>query len=126
MERHPGANKVLLMIGTNDAPSVDPGEYSSTLQTMANTITNGYKKQLWIAKPPPTYLKDTWTPNTAKNDVLSLYNQKISEITASPYDDIYLGPNYFTQFYQSLYADNLHPNDAGYRFMANEWQKKLP
>ena len=129
LERHPGANKVLMMIGTNDSDiPVDPIDFNNQVANIAFKIDGIYNKEVWIAKPMPTYVKYTSTLDTDRNARLSLYNQKINEITtADPTDGIRLGPNFYTVFNNiSLYADNLHPNDAGYQFMANEWQNKLP
>jgi lysophospholipase L1-like esterase len=128
LDRHPQANKVLMMIGTNDSYSVDADSYDSSVRETVRLVNDVYGKQLWIAKPPPTYIEGTWTLDTNRNNIIAEYNQKIMGIVdADPYDNTYLGPN----FYQTLtntydFDDYLHPNDAGYQFMADEWNKKLP
>ena len=130
LERYPGANKVLMMIGTNDSggSSVNPGTFENTIRAIANRIDDVNGKQVWIAKPPPTYVIGTSTLDASRNSVIVDYNQRILTVTGEdPGDDTFLGPNFHTQINNfNLYADYLHLNDAGYQVMANEWIKKLP
>ena len=132
LERHPGANKVLLMIGTNDSGAgITPDIFSNNVQTIASRTLAGNDKRLWIAKPPRTYydIENTWIYDTSRNDLLYQYNQKINTIVWAN-NNIEDGPNFFGegQFLNSssLYDDYLHPNDAGYQYMATEWVKYLP
>ncbi|MBC2709782.1 MAG: hypothetical protein HGJ94_01840 [Desulfosarcina sp.] len=130
LERHPGANKVLLLIGTNDSFNgnpVDPDAFKASVVEVANSIVvDG--KQVWLAEILPTYIKDTWDPDTTRNTQIQKYNTRIQQIaTDNPNDDIDLGPNFYAVFGSTaLYADHLHPNDLGYQTMADAWHATLP
>ena len=127
LERHPGANKVLLMIGTNDANrGVTPTTFrNQVLETVAKI--NG--RQVWIAKPMPTFINDepiSWTLDTTRNNRIQQYNLEINQIAAND-PNTYLGPDFYSLFYNrtELYSGYLHPNDFGYHVMADEWHNVL-
>ncbi len=122
LERHPGANKVLLMIGTNDSNAmVAPVDYRASVAAAAGTI-NGDGKLVWLAETLPTNV------DVARNTLIQQYNSEIRGIANPGGDDIFLGPDFYAVFdgQPSLYEDELHPNDAGYVEMAQQWRNVLP
>ena len=131
LERHPDANKVLLMIGTNDSAPIreyDPDtEYKPNLNDIVTIIDDDNGKSVWLAKILPAFVQnsDPLTLDTDRNtDFITQYNTKIEEIVnISTTDNTYLGPDFYTTFYDdaSLYTDYLHPNDDGYAEMALGW-----
>ena len=128
LERHPWANKVLLLIGTNDSNGgVQPTDFKNTVDTIASRVDDFYGLDVWIAKLPPTYIKGTWNLDTARNNIIIQYNNRINEIcNFDSADNTFPGPDFFTLFNSTdLYADNLHPNDTGYQLMADEWHQTL-
>ena len=59
-----------------------------------------------------------------RNAVITQYNIRLVQIAnASSGDDRFLGPDFYTFFYDdtSLYADHIHPNDLGYQRMGDKW-----
>ena len=130
MERHPGANRVLMMIGTNDSGVTNPapilpGPFGVQVSTIANAIvTDG--KQVWLAEILPII------GDAARNTTIQLYNTQIRGIANLAVDDKFLGPDFYDgpvygfNGKPGLYADTLHPNDAGYQVMANGWDASLP
>ena len=136
LDRHPGANKVLMMIGTNDSNNgnnVDPDLFKTHVETIAGVIDDVNNKQVWLARTLPTYVIGTIpssnpTLDVTRNARIEVYNEKIREIALFDTDDgIWLGPNFYTIFNSpTLYNDYLHPNDAGYEVMANGWDATLP
>lgn len=123
MERHPGVNKVLMMVGTNDSGiPIDASTFATTVEDIAGKITNNYNKKLWIAKIMPTYVKDS-SPlalDATKNALVENYNTDIDSIIGG---NTFLGPNFYTAFNGSgYYSDYLHPNDSGYQLMATQWK----
>jgi lysophospholipase L1-like esterase len=124
LDRHPGANKVLMMVGTNDSDSggVDPVIFGSRVEAIATTIGVEGKK-VWLAETLPTNVIP------ANNTLIQQYNTEIREIASLDADDgIFLGPDLYDAFddMPGLYTDLYHPNDAGYRLMADEWAATLP
>ena len=119
LDRHPGANKVLLMIGTNDAGvPIAAGTFGVQVESVATTIVADGKR-VWLAETLPT------RDNAGMNAMLTLYNDQIRAIAGG--DDILLGPDLYDAFFDdSFYSDSLHPNDAGYELMADEWAAALP
>jgi lysophospholipase L1-like esterase len=124
LDRHPGANKVLMMVGTNDSDSggVDPVIFGNRVEAIATTIGVEGKK-VWLAETLPTNVIP------ANNTLIQQYNTEIREIASLDADDgIFLGPDLYDAFddMPGLYTDLYHPNDAGYRLMADEWAATLP
>lgn len=124
LERHPGANKVLVLIGTNDSGSgVTAENYNTAVAKIsADIVADG--KQVWLAEILPT---TNWV--SAQNSRIQDYNDEILDIaTLDINDDIFLGPNLYSAFYNQgqLYYDELHPNNDGYQEMADEWALVLP
>jgi lysophospholipase L1-like esterase len=130
LERHPKANVILMMIGTNDSRdgNVTANSYYNLVRSITNTIDDVYGKTVWIATPPPTFIKDTWTWDDTRNLLIDEYNQKINQVVNADYNDQTLsGPNFFSELRdQTKFFDYLHPNDTGYQFMATRWNNTLP
>ncbi|MCB2147916.1 MAG: DUF1080 domain-containing protein [Deltaproteobacteria bacterium] len=125
LDRHPGANKVLVLIGTNDSlDGVTPAAFGGSVATIANTIVTDSKK-VWIAKILPTNPPDL---NPTRDTLIRNYNLQIIGITNTVGDSIFLGPDLYGDFYElsSHYTDTVHPNDNGYQLMANQWADPLP
>ncbi len=127
LERHPSANRVLMLIGTNDSGSgVTPGVFNTTVSdTAASIIVDG--KQVWLAEILPT------RDDPSRNALIEQFNTEIRSIAASSGDDIFLGPDFYDAFtnasnvpISAYYTDNLHPNDTGYAVMASQWNTNLP
>jgi lysophospholipase L1-like esterase len=125
--RHPKANKFLMQIGTNDSGGnpVALEVYRTTIEAIVNKIDDVAKKQVWLARMPRTYLKDV-TPLTlddVRNAIILQYNAEIRAIAdLNPNDNKRLGPNFYNALSNdNLFADHLHPNDAGYQVMADGW-----
>ena len=125
LARHPGANKVLMMIGTNDSYNVPAATFGTRVGTIATTIENN-GNQLWIAKPMKTYLSsDPTVPDDVRNDLLDQYNLHIDMIVSS-HTHTSDGPNFYSLFDTTVYYfDHLHPNNTGYGIMADQWKNKL-
>ena len=134
LERHPGSNGILMMIGSNDAGwGVTSTSYNGTVETIAEKIDDFYGIPVWMAEIMPIYVNDSpisWNPDTTKNNLIIQYNTKLRQIAGiEPLDDTFLGPN----FYHGLFVDSpaevynnyVHPNDIGYQLMAEEWAQKL-
>jgi lysophospholipase L1-like esterase/chitodextrinase len=136
LERHQGANKALMMLGTNDSGGgtpLSPSAYRTNMQSLVNTIT-GQGKTVWVARVPPVL---PFATHTTRNGDIQGYNAVVNGLT-----NIQLGPDFFSFFYDdngtpgttgddnergSLFAlnDNLHPNSLGYRVMAQLWHNAL-
>ena len=132
LDRHPAANKVLLMIGTNDSNNqnnVDPDDFKADVETIAIVI-EGRGKEAWLAKTIPTYVIGTIPSSNpildaTRNARIEAYNDRIQQIVDA--DDALPGPNFYTIFNSpTLYNDYLHPNDGGYQLMADRWRIPLP
>ncbi|MCB2147917.1 MAG: hypothetical protein KQI81_15680, partial [Deltaproteobacteria bacterium] len=124
LERHPGANKFLVMIGTNDSATgieTPANVFRADVAAIAGTI-EGLGMGVWLAEILPT------NGNAARNALIEQYNTEIRGIANASGDKIFLGPDFNTVFTDrpDLYTDLLHPNDAGYGVMADEWQGVLP
>jgi lysophospholipase L1-like esterase len=128
LDRHPRANKVLLMIGTNDSASgdrVDPDDFQTTIESITNKL-NVDGKSVWLPRTLPT---NPPGQDPIRDDLIQQYNTKIVAIAnADSGDDIFLGPNFYSSFFNNptRYADNLHPNDTGYQLMSSQWNSTLP
>ena len=104
--RHPGANKVLLLIGTNDSDpnsgdgsGVSASEFATSVGDIATKIDDTYGKQVWIAEILPTNV------DPARNTIIQDYNDEIRIIPDG--DATFLGPDLYTDFIgkSSLYTD---------------------
>ena len=134
LARYPGSNKVLMLLGTNDAGGATPLSqvaYQANMQSLVNTLT-GQGKTVWVAKVPPVL---PFAANTTRNGDLQGYNTAINSLTG-----IQPGPDFFAFFYDnngtsgttsddyerlSLYFNTLHPNALGQRVMSDLWNNSL-
>jgi lysophospholipase L1-like esterase len=124
--RHPKANRVLMMIGTNDSGiGVSSTAFRDDVTLIANRIAVLFGKKVWIAEIMPVI------GDTSRNGLIEDYNAEIQRIT-NPGGPRFLGPDFYDgnlygfEGRPSLYADTLHPNDSGYQVMANGWNAALP
>jgi lysophospholipase L1-like esterase len=146
LDRHPDTDKVLIMLGTNDALATIPpglscsgagcdGTFKGNLQTLVdkirwadyplNTVPSNITPVVALA--PPAWNSSTpWTSGT--NNAIRDYNTVVS----SKINGIQVGPDFFSTFmpsatknYSSLFYDTLHPNGLGYVVMANLWHNFL-
>ena len=134
LERHPRANAVLLIIGTNGSSgnADDPADFKTAVEGAAFQIDDIGGKRLWLAKTLPTYLRtDPTSLDHARNLVIAEFNIKIEEIaTADSADNTFLGPDFFDTFLTLgdplvYYDDYLHPSDSGYQVIADGWHTEL-
>jgi lysophospholipase L1-like esterase len=123
LERHPGANEMLLLIGTNDALSGrSDADFDVNLRNIVNTARTDVDR-VYIARIPPV---NTANPDAANTRIMN-YNAKITAfVNGDPFKNIniFLGPDFYARFlnkFDTLYADDKHPNDNGYQVMADEW-----
>jgi lysophospholipase L1-like esterase len=123
LERHPNANIVVILLGTNDAnASVSISQYTNNMQTLINVVlTDG--KQVWVARVLPIFNTDG-TPNTTRNNLIQSYNQAIDGSASTPLIGHTLGPDFFNFFLTraALMDDTLHPNEDGHEAIAYLWQ----
>ncbi|MGE5241964.1 MAG: SGNH/GDSL hydrolase family protein, partial [Bacteroidota bacterium] len=133
LARHPGSNRFLMMLGTNDSGGGTPlsqASYKANMQSLANTIT-GQGKTVWVAKVPPVL---PFAANQTRNSDIAGYNTAIDSLTG-----VQPGPDFYHFFYVdngtttlsddndrfSLYYDKLHPNALGLRIMGQMWNNVL-
>jgi len=134
LERHPGSNKVLMMLGTNDSSGTTPltqAAFQTNMQSLVNTMT-GQGKTVWVAKPPAVL---PFASNATRNADIQGYITAIDGLTG-----IQPGPNFFAFFYDdngtpgitsddyerlSMYHDKLHPNALGQHILGDMWDNAL-
>ncbi len=128
LERHPKANRMLLLIGTNDAwksLSVPVDNYETNITQVINVSLIGNIEKVYIAEVLPFYNSQ----ETTLNSIVESYNARIEEIADDSEDDVYIGPNFyniFTDQYPYLYSsDGVHPNDSGYQVISTAWHDIL-
>lgn len=133
MERHPGADTMLLLIGTNDSSVGTSGtpadDFEDSVRAVATAALVAGVDRVYIARIPPRYDNDSAT-NAVNNSRITIYNNRIFQIATEFSDDkVFLGPDFYTLFEDQqglLYdLDGLHPNDAGYQAMADAWHNTL-
>jgi lysophospholipase L1-like esterase len=118
------------------------GSFKDNMQQIITIINNAGKK-VCLAKLPVVlgkraYDKPYRKPSRSlKNYYIMQYNEVINELAKDPKNKITVDLpdfySYFNQFntetqlyrYDNEYADNLHPNGAGYQSMAKLWLKAL-
>jgi hypothetical protein len=111
-------NIVLLHIGTNDSGSLTATQMISDLRELLDkVISNAPNASILVAQIIPL--------GYGTNDVIKAYNQAIPGVVQEraaagkhiALVDMYTGFNAATM----LGADKIHPNTAGYKFMADRW-----
>jgi hypothetical protein len=89
LERHPGSNKALIMLGTND--TISTSQYRSNMQALVDAVVP--EKTAWVALLPPIF-NDDGTPNDTKNLRIQDYNN----VVTSQLTDIRVGPDFYDFF----------------------------
>jgi len=130
LSRHPGANRVLILLGTNDSDGgVTTNVYKANMQSLVDAVDLS-GKEAWVALVPPVFQFDG-TPNNTRNLRIEGYNKVIDGTDPDPLTGHQLGPDFYDYFLgsgnnrSSLFADNLHPNGLGYVVMAYLWHNAL-
>ncbi len=133
LERHPDANKVLLLLGTNDSGGATPlsgTAYQNNMQSIVNSVT-AQGKSVWVAKVPPVLPR---ADNLTRNNLIEDYNTRIDSLS-----NTLPGPDLYSFFYDdnntvstsddkdrvSLFNGKLHPNALGNHIMADLWNNAL-
>ncbi len=145
LNRHPIAQRYLVLFGMNDARPWLPvpsgkgltpsdsgyaGTFKDNMQQIIDAI-NSQGKEAMLAKIPIA-LGDRATGSTypdpdngARSLLIQEYNVVIDELKAIPGNNISVVPpdlyNYFRSRYTTEYFDNIHPNGVGYQGLANQW-----
>jgi lysophospholipase L1-like esterase len=141
LARHPGANKVLLQLGTNDANSSVPsgagctgtacnGTYKGNMQSLINTLTTaGFT--VYTALPPPIFGSSTIFTNPATASINTNYILQYHSVVINELTNRQLGPNLYTYFLGSgenrfsMFYDELHPDSLGHAVISVLWHNAL-
>ncbi|MEW5925497.1 MAG: GDSL-type esterase/lipase family protein [Candidatus Zixiibacteriota bacterium] len=122
LERHPMAEDLLLLLGTNDAAqSVEVDIYSNNIRALIEGLLRK-NKRVRVAKIPPQFNPVTGLPDSSRNSRIEQYNQILTNLSgAQP------GPDFYAYFsnHKGLFKDSFHPNSLGYRCMAHLWHNAL-
>jgi lysophospholipase L1-like esterase len=138
LQKHPNAQRFLIMYGTNDTgipvPSGlglnpgdpgYPGSYKDNMQRIIDAIIDPIKgagKVAILAKAPVAL-----PLNGQRDTLVQEYNLVIDELVAA--NSIPVTPPdfhaYFATHSGTEYSDTLHPNGLGYKSMANLWFQAL-
>ncbi len=139
LDRQDGVNKVLILLGTNDAGKMLPvqsglgcsgsscnGTYKGNMQSLINKVIAAGAVPI-VGLVPPSF--DVADPlNSAQNQLIQEYNTVITtELTG-----IQIGPDFFSFFlngddnFSNLFVDDVHPNGLGFVVMAHLWYNSLP
>jgi lysophospholipase L1-like esterase len=134
LQEHPGAQRFLIMYGTNDSNvpiasglGLQPGNpgyagsFKDNMQRIISAI-KGAGKVAILAKAPVVL-----PVGGPRDTIVQNYNLVIDELVAA--NLIPVSPPdfhaYFATHYPTEYADSLHPNGIGYQSMANLWLQVL-
>ena len=131
LERHPGSSDILMVIGTNDSipgNPLDPNDYENSVREIKQAIENQNGLRLWLARIPPTFVRDS-NPlilDADRNNIIKQFNNRLVQVASDPNDETALGPDFYVEMNETgLFSDYLHPNNAGYQVMAEEWLETL-
>ncbi|MBX6342543.1 MAG: SGNH/GDSL hydrolase family protein [Thermomicrobiaceae bacterium] len=121
-----GISHVLLLIGTNDAnQGVTPSTWQSNVEGIINALKSAGVPagNIWVGYVP--YRLGSSTGAQDARQLIQQYNALLPTIKADT--GVNLGPDFYTYFqnHQSLFADNLHPNQTGYNAMGDLWAKSI-
>ena len=145
LERHPGSNKALILLGTNDSggtlpvpsglgcvgPSCD-GTFKGNMQTLVDKIITAGKTVV-VGLVPPAFGAGTGSVpysnplSASRNQLIQQYNQVITSELAN----IQIGPNFNSFFLSattnrfSVFSDTLHFNGLGYVVVSRLWNNVL-
>lgn len=128
LERHPGFNKALILLGTNDA--LDPGivtqsAFKINMETLIDQIPQD--KNIWVALVPPVFGTGGYVDDV--NQRIQGYNQEINNLAR-----IQVGPDFYgfflgnggsSLFAADEYRPEYHPNALGHAIMAHLWNNHL-
>lgn len=143
LARHPGSNKALVMLGTNDAHREVPSglgcsgqacdeTFKGNMQALVDKLTAA-GKAVYVAHSPPVFSSCALCADY--NELLATpVNTRLQEYMAVI--DIELagvnrGPDFFSFFLDptanrySLFGDPLHPNALGHAAIARLWHNAL-
>jgi lysophospholipase L1-like esterase len=138
LQKHPDAQRFLILYGMNDAAGITPvpsglglqpgnsgypGSFKDNMQRIINAIKSASKVPI-LAKVPVA------VPLTGqRNQMIEQYNLVIDELVANPANNITIPPpdfhTYFETHYPSEYFDSIHPNGIGYQSMGDLWIQVL-
>ncbi|MFH2066086.1 MAG: PKD domain-containing protein [Pseudomonadota bacterium] len=122
LDRHPQAESVLLLLGTNDVvDSVSTAVFFNNMQSIVDRIsTAGLTAK--VALVPPQFNASTGLPNTTINSRIQAYNNELANLVNAD-----LGPDLFAFFMNNkgLFSDSIHPNSLGHIAMAGLWSTTL-
>ena len=143
LERHPGANLVLILLGTNDALSRVPdgqgcsgtscdGTFNGNMQTLLDKVVTQAGKKAYVALIPPIFTSPVNPLSSTSNSYVQVYNSIITNLINNT-PNVEAGPDLFTFFLgsgtylnlYSLFSDALHPNALGHLVMAYLWHKAI-
>ena len=132
-QRYPGANRAILLLGTNDSGGMPPlmpgsgctsdcsGTYKGNMIQLRDTILAepGIVDRLTVALVPPAFgpsvtgepFPDPLDPDVLRTQIIQDYN----DVILNELSNIEIGPDLFGFFIDkfSLFEDNYHPNALG-------------
>ena len=140
LERHPGSQKALVILGTNDASTSIPsglgcaadacaGTFKGNMQALVDSL-NAAGKTVYIAHPPPAFGSNppySNPLNRSRNRRIQEYNEVIDNELSGANS----GPELFSFFLSpavnrlSLFRDGTHPNALGHLVIAHLWHDTL-
>lgn len=142
LDRHPGSEQALVMLGTNDSRDTPSGlgcsgdscigTFKGNMDTIVESLSADGKGVI-VARIPPVFA------NSSRDDAVEqplelMRNQRIQQYNAvidNELQDIAKGPDFFGYFLGdgvnrfSLYREPIHPNSLGYAVKAHLWQNAL-
>lgn len=123
LQRHPRAQYVAVMIGTNDAlqGTINEGQYGTYVDSILDSIRSA-GKQPFIARLPHA--------TSSANARIDAYNQAIDDLLKEPANsDIYVIPPDFQCYFDAnpelINPDHIHPTGVGYKAMAQLWYQLI-
>jgi lysophospholipase L1-like esterase len=133
LARHPNATYYLILFGTNDSDPSFPNPSGLGLIPGQPGYNNSYKdymqriiSAITTAGKIPYLAKVPYTLDAARIPMILEYNQVIDKLVED--NGISVPPPDFYAWFeadQDLFANDLHPNGAGYVSMANLWRDAL-
>ena len=128
LQRHPKANKVLILLGINDSGGTFPVSsttYKNNMQDLVNAVVNDGKTAIVGLVVP--HFGAGYSLTSSRNVLIQEYNQAIS----NDLTNIDIGPDFFSFFLSqsvdrlSLMHDSIHPNGLGHVTLAHLWDNML-
>jgi lysophospholipase L1-like esterase len=115
-------NIILLHIGTNDATNFSAAQMTADLSGFLDKIiTNAPDAYLVVAQIIPLGYGDNANIKTYNQSIPGLVQQRANAGKHIALVDMFTG---FTPS-SMLGSDNIHPNSAGYKFMADHWYSAI-